>query len=126
MPAVAVEVAQACQVPVEAVGHAAHRAAARARQAAVHGVVVPAAVFVAEEDVVAVVAVEVGDAGHGPFGALGEVGLHGDVGRDGEAVERGVEPLAVGMAEHHVGLAVTAQVAEAGDVPDRIGGEASD
>ena len=45
------------------------------------------------------------------FALLVRLGLHGDVGRDCEAVEGCVEPLAVGVAEDHVGLAVAVQVA---------------
>ena len=116
---VAVEVADARHLPGEVRRHAGDRAAAGNRGSPVHGVEVPAAVLVAQQHVVAPVAVEVADAGNRP-GEGRRNGRRAAAGEGAAAVHAVVVPAPLFVAQQHVVLAVAVEVADAGHLPGEV------
>ena len=123
IPAVAVEVPDAGDSPVEVGGEVGAAALGADVETPVHGVVVPASLDVSEQHVVLAVAVEVADAGDSPVEIGGEVG-GAALGTDVQAPVHGiVEPASPGVSQQHVVLAVAVEVADAGDAPVEVCGE---
>ena len=119
-PAVAVDVADAGEAPVRVRRQAAQGAAAGGDAGAVHRVVAPAPVLVAEQHVVPAVAAEVADAGEAPCGVRREVRRFAVAGQRPAAVHRVAAPASVLVAQEDVVPAVAVEVAEAAEAPREV------
>ena len=117
-PAIAVEVANAGDLPCE-VRRQARRATAGEHRAAVHRIEVPAAVRLPQQHVVVAVAVEVADADYLPCEVRRQARRASAI-DDGAAVHRVETPAPALVAQQHVGPVVAVEVADAGDLPCEV------
>ena len=119
--AVAVQVAEAGELPIRVSGQIGRAALADRDGAVRNRIVVPASVAgIAQQDVVGGVAVEIADADEGPVVVDGHRQSDAFV-RSVAAIHHVVVPAAVFVAQQHVAVTVTVEIADALEPPGPLG-----